>query len=128
MPDDAADPCPPDVLDRQRLASLRSIPEWGESCFSTAVRAFLKQTPTLMQEIRHAAASGDRAGLHRALHTLKGSSASLGLIRLVRSTEALRQHLNEDAASDHAPLIAEIALEAQYALGALNIELGIPPD
>lgn len=123
MPDD---PYPPDVLDRQRVESLRSIPEWGESCFATAVRAFLKQTPVLVQEIRHASAAGDQAVLHRAIHTLKGSSASLGLLRLVRSADTFRERLRGPVA-DHAPLIAAIAAEAEHAVAALNHELERPP-
>jgi two-component system, sensor histidine kinase and response regulator len=77
------------VLD-EMLADL------GEECKDLLVNlidTFLTHTPTLLAEISQALAENDLHAIHRTAHTLKSSSASLGVLHLSKLSKQLEVRL-----------------------------------
>ncbi len=108
---------PTDALDRQHIDSIRSLPECGEACFSSAVAAFCKQTPQLIALIRHAIAERDEPAFFRATHMLKGSAASIGLPHLARTADSLgKSQLRPDNSSDRELMAALKSMEEEAAI------------
>jgi HPt (histidine-containing phosphotransfer) domain-containing protein len=74
-----------DPLDRNVLSSLRELQPENEPDFLTElIDLFLEDSGVLMGELRIAVAEGDAGGVRQAAHTLKGSSGSLGAMKLSR--------------------------------------------
>jgi PAS domain S-box-containing protein len=72
-----------DPLDRNVLSSLRELQSENEADFLTElIDLFLEDSTVLMDEMRAAVVGGDAEGLRQAMHTLKGSSGSLGAMKL----------------------------------------------
>ncbi len=72
-----------DPLDRNVLYGLRELQAEGEPDFLTElIDLFLEDFAVLMGEMRKAVADGDTVAIRQAAHTLKGSSGSLGAMKL----------------------------------------------
>ncbi len=113
------------VLDRTQIDSIRSIPQWGASCFQTAGTVFLKQAPLLLAQIDHSMATNNTEGLHRAIHTLKGSSASVGLGRLARAADHVLVALKAQQGDRFMHLVRILHDESARGSTALQAELAI---
>lgn len=119
MPAESPEP----ILDRQRIDSIRGMPGWGESCFQAAGGVFLTQAADLLQQLDRALAAGDTEALHRTAHTLKGSSASVGLSRLARTAGDLMTAVSNRHVERFAPLSRIVQEEATRGCAALRSEL-----
>ncbi len=75
------------VLDQDALASILSFPG-GARILSDSVNAYHRVAPTQIRELREAIETGRREDVHRIAHTLKSSSAMLGVSHLA---DLLRQ-------------------------------------
>jgi HPt (histidine-containing phosphotransfer) domain-containing protein len=72
-----------DPLDRDVLRGLRELRDANEPDFLTElIDLFTEDSEKLMQELRAACLAGDAEEIRQAAHTLKGSSGSLGALRL----------------------------------------------
>jgi HPt (histidine-containing phosphotransfer) domain-containing protein len=110
---------PAEVLDPEQLDMLRGIPEWGEASVRVAINAFLDQTPPLVRRISEAIAANNPHDLMRAAHTLKGSAASLGLMRLTWTAHTIILDLRAQR-SDRFPALARmVESETELATAAL---------
>jgi PAS domain S-box-containing protein len=74
---------------------------------------FLDSAPELLADMRAAFTQGDPEALHRAAHTLKSSSATLGAVRLAALCEDLAQMGCEETSKGTGPKLAQA--EAEYA-------------
>ncbi|MFQ5399848.1 MAG: Hpt domain-containing protein [Anaerolineae bacterium] len=62
---------------------------------------FLEDAPMLMEDLRRAIASQDATAVQQSAHTLKGSSGSMGIMKLsslLKDMEAIGRHGNLEAA------------------------------
>src|SRR5262249_27384202 len=77
-------PVPPLAdLDLVVLNELRSLQIAGEpDLLQSLIELFVAETPSLLVQMRDAAAQGDGDGLRRAAHSLKSSSGSLGACQM----------------------------------------------
>jgi HPt (histidine-containing phosphotransfer) domain-containing protein len=71
----------PSLVDKQRLRHFReSYPE----VIGPLLRLFSEATPQLIEDLRQAAAAGDRDQLRRTAHQLKGGCQNAGALELGR--------------------------------------------
>ena len=68
----------PGVLTRMKY----EIGDEAGPILSSLISTFLEYTPTLFQDIHQALSQNDICTIHRAAHTLKSSSANLGVMQL----------------------------------------------
>ncbi|MDX6539293.1 MAG: two-component system, sensor histidine kinase and response regulator [Gaiellales bacterium] len=86
------------VLDAAIVEQLQMLAEAGSSGLLARLQAaFARDTPARLAALRNAIATGDRDAIAFNAHTLKGSAANLGAIRIVAACKAI-----EDA-SESAP-------------------------
>ena len=84
-----------EVLDRAALDTLRQLDDPGKSdVFREVIALYLDDAPRYLEGARAAIASRDYEALHRAVHSLKGSSRYVGSASLA----ALCQELESEAA------------------------------
>ena len=129
----AAIECPPVaaaaplVIDRAALMDrLQITPQRRPVLVSRIIDLFLVDTPGLLQTLAGDAAAGDRAGVERALHTLRSTSASVGALALAASvgaTELSLQHGPIEAAALQFDEIGSCFDDAARELAALRDEL-----
>jgi signal transduction histidine kinase/DNA-binding response OmpR family regulator len=70
-----------DALDHNVLAQLRED-IGGAEVLRDVIITFLAQTPSTLATLRDVAGRGDAAGIRRAAHMIKGTSATLGALAL----------------------------------------------
>jgi len=70
-----------DALDRSVLEQLRED-IGGDEGLRDVIATFLAQTPSTIATLRDVAGRGDAAGIRRAAHMIKGTSATLGAVAL----------------------------------------------
>jgi HPt (histidine-containing phosphotransfer) domain-containing protein len=70
-----------DALDRSVLEQLRED-IGGDEGLRDVIATFLAQTPSTLATLRDVAGRGDAAGIRRAAHMIKGTSATLGRLAL----------------------------------------------
>jgi signal transduction histidine kinase/ligand-binding sensor domain-containing protein/CheY-like chemotaxis protein len=97
----AVEPPPPeppslDPASLDRLCALEAAT--GREIVRLCVDSFLTETPRRLAEMRQALASGDGAALAFAAHSLKGSSAQLGALRLAGLCRDLESGGGDDLA------------------------------
>jgi signal transduction histidine kinase/CheY-like chemotaxis protein len=81
---------PRDPLDRGVLDQLRE--DLGDpASLRQVVASFLERTPSMLAELRAAAARGDTAAVLAAAHAMKGTSATLGALALSDQCAALER-------------------------------------
>ncbi|HOV87306.1 MAG TPA: response regulator, partial [Syntrophobacteraceae bacterium] len=103
-----------DFIDWEVWNALRELEQKDDPDFLTMlIGLYVENTPSLVRDLREAAASDDWNGLRRAAHSLKSSSANLGAkipAALCRQLEALGQAgSTRDTSSIIARLEKEIA-------------------
>jgi len=89
-----------EVLD---LVSLRELADDDTEFMSNLFDAFLASADRLIGELEAAARQGDEAGWRRALHTLKGASASAGACQISELCNQVERQENLD--SDQRPFV-----------------------
>ena len=78
----------PSPLDAETLAGLRDLdPTGGDAVVREIASIYLEDTPTRLRELEDAAATGHAERFIRAAHSLKGSSASLGVTAMRLAAE-----------------------------------------
>jgi two-component system, sensor histidine kinase and response regulator len=80
-----------DVIDRVALANLVKLVGDDPEFVDELVDEYLADAPRQVAAIRAAADAGDPAGLVRPAHTLKGTSLSLGGVRVAEVARAIEE-------------------------------------
>ncbi len=96
----------------------------GEPSFlAELLKAFKEEAPGLVEGIRTAAQTNDAHKLRQSAHSLKGGSGNLGAVRLADLCAELEKMGRNGALEGAAPLAAQVELEYQRALQALETEI-----
>ena len=82
------------MLDRAVLERLRDeVGDADGAIVLDVIDLFLVDAPKRLAEVRHGLVDGVPECVERGAHTLKGSSANLGAVRLARQCELLEADL-----------------------------------
>jgi HPt (histidine-containing phosphotransfer) domain-containing protein len=115
------------VLDPEVVDQLRALVRAGNPDLLHRLQAtFARDTPQRLRALRVALAAGDREAIDLNVHTLKGSAANLGAIRVVAVLEQIEGSPDGIDGPALEPMLATLeqhAAEAQAAL-ALMAETG----
>ena len=119
-----AHPAPPQddgdgraVLDEATVDELRAL--FAGSDVTVLVQLFLDHADERLAQIRSTHASGDVDGFRQACHTVKGSSATLGALRLAAVCSDLEAEAREGRLPPTAAVDA-LAVELERASGAMR--------
>jgi DNA-binding response OmpR family regulator len=111
----------PPVLDPSYLDRLRQLQEiTGRSVVGEIVDSFLSEAPRRLSRLREALAAGDGEALAFAAHSLKGSSAQLGALRLASLSHALELEGRQGTLQGAAGIADEIEREIERVAPALK--------
>ena len=114
-------------LDRSSLIRLREV---LGGAIGQAIRPFLEDMPTYLEELEAAAAAGASNALSRAAHAVRGAAGNLGavaLAALAKDIEGLAEADQDDAAGQLLPrLQAEYVLVSQALRRELVGEADLP--
>lgn len=106
-------PTMPEVspLDPETLAGLRALdPTGGDTVVREIAAIYLEDTPTRLRELEDAANAGHAERFIRAAHSLKGSSASLGVTAMRAAAERIESAARSSglpAGVSHLPALRE---------------------
>ncbi|MEW6305371.1 MAG: response regulator, partial [Verrucomicrobiota bacterium] len=93
LPSSGGEPAAPmddDCLDRESLGELRALCEDNVEAFQEIIDSYLADAPLQLQKLREAVSRGDAITTEQAAHRLRGSSASVGALRLASITAELQ--------------------------------------
>ena len=107
------------VLDGAALDTLLELTGGDTAFLAEMIDTFLEDTPTIIAEMRSAAASGDPASLRRAAHTLKSNSRTFGAHRLGELCRQIEEFAATTRGDDAAQLVDSIAGEYRRVEAAL---------
>jgi HPt (histidine-containing phosphotransfer) domain-containing protein len=111
-------------LDDRVLREIRALQREGApDLLDKVMRAYVSETPTLLEKLAHAVEQGDAAGICQAAHALKSSSANIGalpLAELFKKMEALAKDKSLDQVK---PVFAHISVEFERVRNALELEM-----
>ncbi|MDP9393614.1 MAG: Hpt domain-containing protein [Actinomycetota bacterium] len=114
-----AETVPADTFDRRVLDELREALGDTDGAFvRELVDAFTAQAPGLVEQIEQAIAAGDREALRFSAHTLKGSSGSVGAVRLAALSDRLEHQ--DEGLSDLPPVVASVHVELRAVVETLQ--------
>ncbi len=101
-------------LDVARLDGLRLLGQIaGRSVLDGIVSSFLTETPRRLERLRQALDQGDAQDLAFVAHSLRGSSAQLGALRLAALSADLEEKGLNAELTEAAALLAELEQEAE---------------
>jgi HPt (histidine-containing phosphotransfer) domain-containing protein len=110
------------VLSPVMLQNLRDITENDPAMLSEIITVYLKKTPPRMEAIRDAVDRGDAQALERTAHTLKASSAQMGVVSLARLCEELESLGRSGTTAGASEFVAQLASAYQQVKMALESE------
>ncbi|AKT36799.1 hybrid sensor histidine kinase/response regulator [Chondromyces crocatus] len=115
------------ALDPDVWARLSNLFGGKASSLGRVMDTFLKDLAELATQLRKAHAEKDRPLLERAAHTLKGSSAMVGALRLSRACSELERAV--EAGIDTQPMLASVLTEQEAVVRELSLRRPItrPP-
>ena len=106
-----------DGFDRSALEEIRALQQPGKpSLLWKVIGSFEKSCPLLVEAMREGLRHDDPQGVHRAAHTLKSSSASLGCIALSNSCRRMEALTMEGGDADAETLLQQIETQHRQAL------------
>jgi two-component system sensor histidine kinase/response regulator len=85
-----AEPARAEGLDVSALESIRAI-SGGARVLAESIRVYRRNAPLQLRSLREAVTAGNRKDVHRLAHTLKSSSAMLGMTQLARLLRQIEQ-------------------------------------
>ena len=120
----ASEPAIDPALDVQVLAELAHIQRNGRPGFMDRVITLYLQTASeLIADLEATCASDELTVLHRASHTLKPCSATVGALSLAALCEKLEQMARSGSVRDPGARVAAIAKEYERVQAALMVRL-----
>ncbi|MBW8877746.1 MAG: response regulator [Acidobacteria bacterium] len=123
---DAAEPAAPlpdgaSPLDPAYLDSLRRLGELtGRPLVQEIVARYLAETPRRLERLRDALLRADAEALTFVAHSLKGSSAQIGAVRVAALSDELEQKGKDADLGDAANLLAELERELERTVPLLE--------
>lgn len=109
-----------DALDRSVLEKLKFLQDDEHDYLGELITTYLQSAPQLLDALRAALANQDAPAAHKAAHTLKGSSASLGATILAAQCKELEMLARSGTLDGATADLAKI--EAEYARVARALE------
>lgn len=110
-------------LDPHILASIRELQTEDETDFLTElIDIYLADSLALMERIRHGLIEGDLQDARKALHSLKGTSANLGVRTVAAACNELESLLNRDDLNAALDWLPKLDGQYQRACEALRAE------
>ena len=106
------------MLNAEYLEELREIMA-GD--FDGLMQTFLTESAKQYRRIRVAWSAGTPEDLHRAAHSLKGSSGTLGIRRMAVLSEALEGHCRGEAMEQAASTLEELEEAFVHVRQALEV-------
>ena len=92
---------PATEIDEKALEEIRKLQGSGTpDLLESIVDRYLKDAPRLLQSMREAAATANGDALRRAAHTLKSTSATLGVIRLAQHCREIENRARSGRVAD----------------------------
>jgi CheY-like chemotaxis protein len=109
-------------LDPQTLDLLRSLPagDDGASFLGTVTRSFRTSSADDLAAVRQHAEEGGWSELEKAAHRLKGSSATVGAVRVSKVCAAIVERVRAAETQNLGPLVAQLEQELARAHTALS--------
>ena len=119
----AANGLPAEQINRQALENIRALSAvHGDALLERVLQAYLDDTPTHLQTLRQAIASGNTSQVRKAAHSLKSSSANVGADVLAQRCKEMEQLARNDTTAGAAALLVDMDRSFQavrQALGAI---------
>lgn len=114
------------TFDPSPLEEIRDLdPDMGDDLVAEIVNVYLDDAPKRVAEIQATYNAGDAQALHRATHTLKGSSANVGLMGLHVACRELDDLVRTgEMPADAGDRVAQIAAIHEAGLGQLRAFIG----
>jgi HPt (histidine-containing phosphotransfer) domain-containing protein len=110
-----------DVLDPHTLAALRGLDD-EDDLLSQLIDLFLADAPARLAKMRDAIARADWVALGDYAHSLKGSCATLGALRMAELCDWLERHDHTGGAAGAATACEELAMQYERVRAALERE------
>ena len=111
-----------ETVDLALLATYDDAQIEGEPDFVVElIDIYLNEVPRLFDTIRNAMTTNDRPIAKRAAHSLRGSSANLGVLQMAALAGEL-EHLENSSATTAAELLRSLEYEFERVKGILNAE------
>jgi two-component system, sensor histidine kinase and response regulator len=119
--DSGAPPTEEPVIDHSLLESLRELQGDGKpDILNELIELFLSDVPLQLAELREAAEAGEPHSVERIAHTLKGSAANMGALRM----KALLAELEEIGRSGNLGAAPERISRVEEEFGRVRAALG----
>ena len=116
---DAVNPLQQDSLEKIRAMQRPGAPD----LLKKVIDIYLNDSPMLMQAIRQSIESGDAKALEEAAHSLKSSSANLGVMRVSELSRELEQFGREQTLEAAHKLLDDLESAYHMACSALSKEI-----
>jgi signal transduction histidine kinase/DNA-binding response OmpR family regulator len=114
----------PSSIDHKVLEKLKALQRAeAPRVLARIIQSYLKTSPQLVQAIQDAVAGSDATALHRAAHTLKSSSASLGAMNLVALCKDLETMGRTNEFSRAVTVLTQLTVEYEAVYIELAAEL-----
>ena len=115
-------------FDPSALDALRSVgASSGSSLVERVAKSYFESTPKLMAELEQGLAAGDLVVARRSAHTLKSSSACLGLVEISALARTIEELCRTGEATGVAPLVPRLKSEITAGADALKQALETSP-
>ena len=112
---------PKDPIDRSILASLRELQGEDEpDIVAELAQMFVEEVPLRLAELREAVEVGDASSVERIAHTLKGSTGSMGAVRM----ETICSGLEEMGRSEELAGALELISRLKEEFGRVRVAFG----
>lgn len=114
------------VLDSAAIATLRGLdPAGGDAFLREIIGLFLEDTPQQFATLAGSLAGADAPRFIRAAHSIKGSAANLGALRLRACAEQLEHAASAQGLGAAADLLPSI--QAAFAQTRAELQQLLPP-
>ena len=111
----------PSILDPETIETLKSLnPDDNGEFLREIIGIFLEDTPQRIAELDESLLTGERNKFIRAAHSIKGSSANMGVLMLRATAEELEHLGKEKPLSELAPLVATLKQDFSVAKEELS--------
>lgn len=114
----------PPVIDSEAINNLRELSPDDPEFLVEIIDIFLADTPQRITELETCLQKQDVDTFTRAAHSIKGSAANLGALRLRAAAEELEHHSRASGLTETDTMIAEIKSRFAEAKTELNIIAG----
>ncbi|MZP31277.1 hypothetical protein GTO91_16340 [Heliobacterium undosum] len=116
-------PCCEEVIDRQAVISLLEDldPQESRELFARLVEIYLKETPRRIKVLAEAFATGSSGEARQSAHSLKSSSAMLGIYKVAELSHQVEQFARDGALAEANAVQAALEHECDRACACLRL-------